>query len=162
MWLGGKEGVDDDLMDDWLMAVIKAGRRGITGEKLATALTELVDHLSSGQRAVVRRHALVAGATKTAAAIDFRISVTGSDGCEIVFSHWPEGYALERHGKIVWREDLPEMVGEDVSLSDLVHELDEIIGSDEESLRRREFLMKAIRLRKAELRAAVSQTGEAE
>lgn len=95
--------------------------------------------------------------SETAPKIDFRISVTGPDGCQIALSHWPEGYALERHGKIVWREDLPEMVGGDVSFADLAYELDEITGSDEDSLRRREFLVKAIRLRKAELRGAVSQ-----
>jgi hypothetical protein len=36
--------------------------------------------------------------------IEFRLSVTGHDGCEIVLLHWPEGYALQRHGEIVWRE----------------------------------------------------------
>lgn len=55
MWIEGKLGVDDDLMEDWLLAVIKAGHRGITGEKLATTLTELVDHLSAGKREVIKR-----------------------------------------------------------------------------------------------------------
>jgi hypothetical protein len=57
MWLGGKTGVDDDLMDDWLMAVVKAGRRGIVGKKLETTLAELADHLSNGNLCVVRRPA---------------------------------------------------------------------------------------------------------
>lgn len=40
---------------------------------------------------------------------EFKISVTGIDGCETVLSHWPEGYALERHGEIVWRERISKI-----------------------------------------------------
>lgn len=39
-----------------------------------------------------------------ASKIEYRFSLTGNDGCAIVLSHWPEGYTLERHGEIVWRE----------------------------------------------------------
>ena len=38
---------------------------------------------------------------------EFTISFTGTDGCATVLSHWPEGYALQRHGEIVWRENTP-------------------------------------------------------
>lgn len=38
--------------------------------------------------------------------IQFSFKLIGSDGCDIRLEHWPEGYALERHGEYVWREEL--------------------------------------------------------
>ena len=53
MWVKGENAdIDDDLMVEWLIAVLKAARRGITGDRLRDTVIELVDHLSAGKRAV--------------------------------------------------------------------------------------------------------------
>lgn len=45
---------DDDLMEEWLMAVMDAQQRGASPEVLLATMEQLVDHLSSGVRSVVK------------------------------------------------------------------------------------------------------------
>lgn len=54
MWEPGKKPeVNDDLMEDWLQAVVKHQKAGLTRESLRSTMTELVNHLSGGARMVV-------------------------------------------------------------------------------------------------------------
>lgn len=92
MWIEGKQGVDDDLMQDWLTAVLIASRRGVKGEALATTLAELVDHISGGRRRVV------VGDSKAGAAPD----TTHHDALQ-----WVEGIATTKFGKYTILSVLP-------------------------------------------------------
>jgi hypothetical protein len=73
---------------------------------------DVVEALTA-ERAGASRKAAADIPTPTGHPIEFRISITGSDGCQTVLSHWPEGYALERHGEIVWREEIKPEPRED-------------------------------------------------
>ena len=55
MWAPGEDpSIDDDLMNDWLMAVVEGQGRGLTGARLGTTMRLLVSHLSGGADMVVR------------------------------------------------------------------------------------------------------------
>jgi len=75
-------------------------------------------HIAEKLIALVRDETVAANTQQAAPVsaerkIEFRLSVTGHDGCQVVLSHWPEGYSLERHGEIVWREPINSSEVED-------------------------------------------------
>ncbi|MCZ0963461.1 hypothetical protein [Paracoccus benzoatiresistens] len=48
---GDNPAIDDDLMEQWLSAVVKCP--GLTGSRLLATMEKLVSHMSGGKRVVV-------------------------------------------------------------------------------------------------------------